>query len=569
MKIRINSHPRGFAISVDEPQFLNVLMRQFEHAEGAEDILFLKGRMIVPMRLVAKAFELFTDKDVFWDDKIYGEARQKLQHRQMQLDARLEIAQALEDPQSSLCDFEHLSKLDPHQVTAVAAITVPSLRGLALFDEQGTGKTIIALASFGRLKDIGKIQRLLVIAPKSVLGVWKSDCKTLFGDKYIIETASGVSSNRRRSIQSQHDILLVSYEIAVREAGLIKMVTGAEPTAYMLVIDESYFVKNSQAIRSKAIAAIRPLCERAIALCGSPAPNSPLDVINQVDLIDGGVAFAGRTIPKDRELAVPEIKKGLEQTIYLRRLKEEVLPQIPAKQFERVLVDLRPVQESMYTRARDELVLLVKNTDEREFLRNLGSFFAMRSALLQICSNPITVDPSYAEVPAKLLALDRLLNELIGTKNKKVIVWSFFRGSLQSIAQRYQEYGSVRIDGSVISVEDRIEAIDRFQNDDNVRLFIGNAAAAGAGITLTASHHAIYESFSNQAAHYMQSVDRIHRRGQSSNVTSHILLSKHTIEMSEFDRILRKEKSARNLLGDSYKEPITRTRFLVDLGVAE
>src|SRR6185295_12413361 len=98
--------------------------------------------------------------------------------------------------------------------------------------------------------------------------------------------------------------------------------------------------------------------------------------------------------------------------------------------------------------------------------------------------------------------------------------WSHFRVSLDAIAQRYKRYGLVRIDGSISAIEARIEAVNRFQNDSATRVFLGNAAAAGAGITLTSAHHAVYESFSNQAAHYMQSIDRIHRRGQLEQVVT-------------------------------------------------
>ena len=156
--------------------------------------------------------------------------------------------------------------------------------------------------------------------------------------------------------------------------------------------------------------------------------------------------------------------------------------------------------------------------------------------------------------------------ELVDSQGNKVVVWSFFRHSLQAIADRFKSYGLVRIDGSVTKIEERMEAIKRFQEDPNIRIFLGNAAAAGAGITLTAAHHAIYESFSNQAAHYMQSVDRIHRRGQEHDVTYHVLLSKDTIENREFERLLEKERAGRDLLGDRYEEPITRDRFLADLG---
>jgi SNF2 family DNA or RNA helicase len=564
--LKVQSHPRGLAISALEGADINVLLRRLDEHTMRDEVKLHRGLIILPISLAGEVFTLLKGEKVSWDEYIFTVAQKQCLHREKQLRARTEVAGALEHQTPALIDSDLTARLDAHQISAVAAITVPSLRGLALFDEQGTGKTIIALASFDRLRSTGNVQRLLVVAPKSVLGVWQSDCRKLLESKYVVANATGPMRNRRRAIQSQHDILLVSYETAVRELGLIKMTVAADPSTYMLVVDESYFIKNSKTNRSRAIAIIRPFCERAIALCGSPAPNSPLDVVNQVDITDGGVAFAGRVIPKERHAASVEVKKGLDQAIYLRRLKEEVLPEIPAKHFERVFIDLQPVQKAMYLRVRDELITLVRNTSDREFLRHLSTFLAKRSALLQICSNPTAVDPLYTEVPAKLLALDQLLNELINNENKKVIIWSFFRSSLQAISDRYRQYGLVRIDGSVVKVEDRIEAIHRFQNDDDVRLFVGNAAAAGAGITLTASHHAIYESFSNQAAHYMQSVDRIHRRGQAAIVTNHVLLTSQTIEIKEFDLILQKEENARDLLGDSYKSSTTRTRFLTDLG---
>jgi SNF2 family DNA or RNA helicase len=567
--IKVLIHPRGLSISTDKNTSQNSLIRRIEERVGADQLLVYRGQLILPSNLAGDVLELLDTDEVSWDESLLRQAREQAEHRRMQLRARVEVAQAIENPNSILGDYELLSKLDSHQLAAVAAISVISLKGLALFDEQGTGKTIVALAAFNHLKRIGKVHRLLVIAPKSVLGAWKTDCKLLFDSAYRVGMVAGSSFDRRRVIQSLHDILLVSYDSAVRERGLIKMIVAAKPADYMLVVDESYFVKNPKTARAQVVASLRPFCERAVVLCGTPAPNSATDIVNQIEIADGGVAFGRRSISKDSEEAVVEIAEALDQTIYLRRLKEDTFPNLPTKEFERVLVNLRPTQRSLYERARDQLVLAVRSVDDREFTRRLSSFLAKRVTLLQICSNPSTIDPLHTEEPAKLLALDRLLHELIEEQNKKVVIWSFFRGSLQAIVERYRRFGLVRIDGSVLRVEDRIEAINRFQNDEKVRLFVGNAAAAGAGITLTAAHHAIYESFSNQAAHYMQSVDRIHRRGQTQNVINHILLARNTIETREFNRILEKESAGRDLLGDRYKELITRDRFLADLGTSD
>jgi SNF2 family DNA or RNA helicase len=257
--------------------------------------------------------------------------------------------------------------------------------------------------------------------------------------------------------------------------------------------------------------------------------------------------------------------EGLKDAIILRRLKVDVLPHLKPKQVVRVFLDLSRAQQSLYDKHRSDLVMAVRGVDDAEFRRQFSSFLAKRVRLLQICSNPRAVDPLYDEEPAKLKAIDQLLRETVEQQGKKLVIWSYFRASLDAIAERYSPFGLVRIDGSVTSVADRISAIDRFQNDPGIHVFLGNAAAAGAGITLTAAHHAVYESFSNQAAHYMQSSDRIHRRGQTEQVISHVLIARHTIEENEYSRLVEKERAGRALLCDRFEEPMSRDRFLTEL----
>lgn len=254
-----------------------------------------------------------------------------------------------------------------------------------------------------------------------------------------------------------------------------------------------------------------------------------------------------------------------ERVIYLRRLKVDVLPDLPMKQFRRVHVPMQPRQAALYRQVRDELALEVDSVDDRALRRQYAHFFARRSALLQVCSHPASVDPSYDEVPAKLLALDTLLGDLIGGRGEKVVVWTFFRFTLEQIVARYARYSPVRVDGSVTDVVARAAAVEAFQSDPKVKLFVGNPAAAGAGITLTAACHAVYESFSNQGAHYLQSLDRLHRRGQTREVTNHVLLCDGTIDVADYEKLLHKESRARDLLGDAQPAVMTRDEFLADL----
>jgi SNF2 family DNA or RNA helicase len=111
------------------------------------------------------------------------------------------------------------------------------------------------------------------------------------------------------------------------------------------------------------------------------------------------------------------------------------------------------------------------------------------------------------------------------------VVWSFYTGSVATIVDRYARYGALRYDGQVFDVAARREAVRRFQDHDDAMLFVANPAAAGAGLTLHRSRVAVYESFSNQAAHYLQSLDCIHRRGQARPVEYLMLLCDGIIEV--------------------------------------
>ena len=137
-------------------------------------------------------------------------------------------------------------------------------------------------------------------------------------------------------------------------------------------------------------------------------------------------------------------------------------------------------QSKLYESAKNDLVLEVKGVDDYQFARQLSTFLARWSTLLRICSHPGGINWAYDEIPAKHLVIDRILKDLIEEKMKKVVIWSFFRYSLHSLVKRYQDYGVVFIDGSVSSIDDRIKAIEMFQTDKNINVFIGNPAAAGA-----------------------------------------------------------------------------------------
>jgi len=494
-----------------------------------------------------------------WDSESVRLAQTGAHRSAAQRELRSKVAAALDAPTRLVKDYPQAHRLDAHQLDVLAALSVEGLEGLGLFDEQGTGKTISCLCGFDFLRQRGRIDQLLVIAPKSMVETWAEAARQWLPNVQpkVVAGASGGISN---AIASAEQMLVVTYEATVRLLSLLQAWASRSGRRTLLVVDESFFVKNPRSERSRAIADLRPNCEMAIVACGTPAPNAPGDIINQMEIADRGTTFQG-VAPE----SAASIEAALrERAVYLRRLKSEVLPDLPGKTFIEVTVPMALRQAAMYRMLRDELVLQVRSIDDRLFEQRYTSFLARRTALLQVCSHPGALDPSYEELPGKLVAIDSLLERLLA-EGEKAIIWSFYTYTLNTLAERYARYGVVRVDGTVTDTKERARAVQRFQSDEAVRVFVGNPAAAGAGLTLTAARHAIYESLSNQAAHYLQSLDRIHRRGQQREVEYHILLADNSIERVEYDRLLLKERRASQLLGDPPVPRLTREAFLAEL----
>jgi SNF2 family DNA or RNA helicase len=456
-----------------------------------------------------------------------------------------------------------LQGLDPHQRENVAAMTLPGGFGLCVFDEQGTGKTVTMIGAHDILVGQGEIDLTLIIAPKSMVAEWAADFERFMGTLYRVRLLAGARAAKVDALRAGADVFIANFEAAVSLEHELTAILRRREHRAMLVVDESFFAKSIDARRTRVLRRLREWCGRAFVLCGTPAPNRAEDVIEQFNLVDFGVTFDGVDVPEDREAARTVVQAAMEaRGCFVRHLKQEVLPGLPARRFHRVLVPMAPRQASLYKAGLDSLVTDLQATSDADFLPRRTSFLARRSMLLQACSNPAGFVPGYDETPAKLGALDALLADLILGQREKVVVWSFYTASVDAIVARYGQYQPVRYDGTVADVGDRRTAVARFQEDDQTMLFVGNPAAAGAGLTLHRARVAVYESFSNQAAHYLQSLDRIHRRGQARNVEYIVLLCEGTIEIEEYARLTRKERAAQQLLGDVVRPPVTREHLL-------
>lgn len=476
--------------------------------------------------------------------------------------ARVLLDEGVPAARRAIQDWSAPIELDDHQIVNVAVMTLPDGWGACVFDEQGTGKTVTTMAAFDLLVERGESDTLVLVAPKSMVGEWQREFARFLGDVYAVVTLDGDRQERSDRLHSGADVFVMGFETAVAHELEVRLL--AERRRAVLVVDESFNVKNPAARRTDALRRIRELCRRCFVLCGTPAPNRPTDVISQFDLVDFGQTFHDLAPAHDRDAERKAVAARLaSRGVYTRSVKGVVLPLLPTRAFRDVHLDLEPVQRRAYDAALQDLVIDLEAADDNGYRREILSFLERRLALLQICSNPSTLLQGYEETPGKLLALDVLLDNAAST-GEKTVVWSFFRASLDAIRTRYAHHGLVAIDGSTPAAERRV-AVRRFQDDDDVRVFVGNPAAAGAGITLHSARRAVYESVGNQAAHWMQSLDRIHRRGQTRDVEYVLLVTRETVEESEFARLRRKAGDQAALLGDPGPAIPTRQELLADL----
>ena len=532
------------------------------------DVIRLNRQIVIPFNEIHKIRDALENWNLNIDDRVTSKT-QLLQTKEIQRVSSQKIIEQIsleENVDKLLTDFPERAHLDKHQIQAVAAASHPEVLGLCIFDEQGLGKTVMTLFSFHRLRQNDLVNKMIVITPKNVVFEWIKDNEHFFGKQYKCIAVLGSLNEKREKLNTNADIYVTNFETSVSLNYRLRQLLESGGKNSLLVVDESFFVKNPGAKRTQAIKKLRASAGRCIVLCGTPAPNSPLDIVEQFNIADQDTAFRGIGFPDNVTEARREISQVIrDRGVYIRRLKQKVLPELPNKTFHRVLLKLQPEQETAYITALRGLINDLRAVDDIVFKKRITSFMAKRFALLQICTTPDSVIEPYNETPAKIVALDSILEELIGNRNEKVLVWSYFTNSIDKIYERYNRYNPVRLDGQVTNISERRGIIERFQNDEETMLFVANPAAAGAGITLHRARYAVYESLPVQSAHYYQSLDRIHRRGQDRDVEYLILLCERTIEENYYTTFEQKERSSRELLGDVDPNNITRSTLLAEL----
>lgn len=448
-------------------------------------------------------------------------------------------------------------ELSPYQLTG--ATFLAAKRFALLADDMGLGKTAQVITA----ADVIGAQKILVICPAVARVNWKRE----FLEWSIFSQDFKVCEKLKDSVTSR---CIVSYDFATDNTEKLLQIDWD-----LIICDESHFIKEATAKRTQRIYGkdgIIRVSKRLWCLSGTPAPNHvgelwpmlytfgaiPLSYENYVErFCDLRPTFYGgqrrEKIVGTKNSAIPEIKKIL-APIMLRRLKSEVLQDLPPVSYETLTVEGTPLADVIkldVPTARKEAYALeyslsqVSTEDEMAFvLEKLGNSFSTlrRYVGLQKVAN-------LAEI---------ISQELAAKAYEKIVIFAVHTDVIGQFKAALSDFGAVVVNGSV-NAKDRQKAIDSFQTDPACKVFIGNILAAGTAITLTAAHQVLLAECSPVPGENKQAIDRVNRRGQTLPVTVRIAALADSLDEKITAIIKRKtnqltqifdEKSETHLIGE-------------------
>ncbi len=417
----------------------------------------------------------------------------------------------------------------PHQIETINHICKNN--EIALFDEQGLGKTKIVIDALCWSMKSGEIDGVLVVAPMSLLYNWEQEvCKHSFLIPIVLK---GSAREKRYKFLTGANFYITNYEAVIAEIQTIKRFCKSLKVA--IVLDESARIKNPNTKTAQAIFELAPLSEKRIILSGTPVANKPYDLWSQYYFLDKGKLlgddfdkFKSKFNCKNNnyEDELRELR-NLTNRNSIRHIKKDVL-ELPEKKYIRNFVKLEGKQLVLYDQLRKELIIEITNIAGEIILDESSNILKKLLRLTQIASNPLLIDKSFSDTPVKFIELDRILDAII-SGDEKAVIWTSFVGNVLLLKKRYKQYYPLVIYGD-IPINDRAEYVNVFQCSDKNRIMILNPAAAREGITLTKANNAIYLDRNFNLVDYLQSQDRIHRISQDKECNIYKIIAKNTID---------------------------------------
>ncbi len=397
--------------------------------------------------------------------------------------------------------------------------------GGCLADDMGLGKTLQAISLLSFIYPKTKVPSLIIM-PKSLLTNWQNEIKK-FSPNLSFKLYYGV--NRDLEKLNNYNIIITTYAIVRNDIEKLK-----EYTFDTIILDESQNIKNIESKISKAIMLLN--AKHKFALSGTPIENSLFELYSLFRFINNGMFSTANDFKKHFALPIQgeadeniaKILKAKISPFLLRRLKADVLKDLPPKQEQVIYVDMEEKHKTFYNQKKAYYKEILNNQVAVNGIeKSKFAIFQAFNDLRQIASAPELKSENH--IPSsKIENLFEMLSDIIGN-NHKVLIFANYLGSLDLIANRAESegYEYLMMTGST---RDRQTLVDKFQNDKKYSLFLMTLKVGGVGLNLTAADYVfIFDPWWNRAAEN-QAIDRTHRMGQKNTVFSYRMITKDSIE---------------------------------------
>lgn len=470
-------------------------------------------------------------------------------------------------------------ELRPFQARDLEALW--AMRHGANFSVPGAGKTTVTYALNARERNLGRVDKLLVVGPLSSFGAWEEEARDVLAPVPTVqrwETSAGDS-----------DVTLINYQRLRTVAPDIAQ--WMRRHSVHLVVDEAHRAKRgAQGEWGRTLLALAPLAARRDILTGTPAPNHPRDLTSLLDIVWPGGA-ASRRLPAQALVAEPgptamTAVNGQIRPLFVRTTKHDL--QLPAVTFEPQAISLGPLQQAIYdamlsryagmfdlsgtgaamfSQMGEVTMYLIQAASSPQLLASDADgsrSYRYPSLAIPPGSELATLIATYAdhEVPAKIEAACRIVHaNATATSPRKTLVWSNFPDNLLALERQLAALNPAVVYGGVPSLEEAPEGVRtrerelaRFKDlESGCMVLLANPAAMSEGVSLhTACHEAIYIDRTFNAGQYLQSLDRIHRLGLGDDTVTriHLLVASGTIDERIRRRVEIKMRRLSQILDD-------------------
>lgn len=492
-----------------------------------------------------------------------------------------QVAEQVQRVRLSVDDFEKLVHANPNEIPA-DELHVPGLRraltshqdrnsrilkamkGGANFSVPGAGKTMTALVVWRSLRHDKRVDKLLVVCPRSAFESWREEVKEVFNHDIRIVIFDGTP------VDPAAEIVVTNYEQIESRVKLDYLTNWASRNDVLLVIDEAHRVKaGGRSVRWRACNQLALVAKRVDLLTGTPMPQG-------VDDLAALYKLAWPALPSNY-FTGSRLTSMRRNTTFVRTTKKEL--QLPQMKIVPHHEEASPLQQAIYGALRDQYVGVFGMSNQE------GAFLARRGkavmSLLAAATNPgVLLAPKFQELalgiqwpPSEVESNQRLVEliqrylqfeipwkfkfaakrvEKLASQGEKVIIWSSFVGNLISLQRILEPFEPALVYGGVAGV-DRMAEIQRFRRDPSCSVLLTNPQTLGEGISLHHEcHEAIYVDRTYNAGLYLQSLDRIHRLGLPPNVITRatVLETAGTIDERVGTRLTQKIASLATFLED-------------------